>query len=196
MGDYTKIQKLEMEERQLEIYKDYMDIFSKAVNILTDEGLWVMLGTDLFLVLGDIEKTESHQVESDPDLMRNWILWEQRHALVGFLNSISDLANIEDKVPIPILQDAIAGLNPIAPFYKLLRGYHKAIAFKAAGARLGGDEDTGWGNGDKFYALPPEHRIACSILIPAAARTIYNFFTGQFRQAGTSSNIPFIPMGG
>lgn len=122
-----------------------------------EEGLWITLEIDLFLITGEIKKTDK-------------VMYAQRKAIAslfkddGFLDLLSK--NIEISVP---LVDSFKLPNPLKPFVELLLAYGDEIKEKTTVEGENGQSV------EAYAAMEPMDRAFVALVLPSTVRLFMKF---------------------
>lgn len=189
MGRPTKVQEAELfssyVEAVTEAITEIVGSSEKALNLIAEEGIWLALGYNTFIVLGQVNKT------SKP------IEYAQRvtliHTLRAFTGGAKQLQELKDlSVHIPDFKDPF-NLPPIEfqPFEGLVDWFLPPFIGESGGlltptqplqivygliqpvveaAAIKLDDDT-------FMALPFHYRVIVSLLVPGIVRSLVNILS-------------------
>lgn len=157
MGNLSKLTWSEIYENYANIAKTSVDTFGKFAKTIGEEGLWITLEIDLFLILGDVKKTDE-------------VMWEQRRFIAslfgpeGFLDLIQK--NLE--IGLPVI-GSIKLPNPLKPFVGLLLAYSTAIKKKSTVEGENGQSV------EAYAAMEPMDRAFIALVLPSTVRLFMKF---------------------
>jgi len=183
MGDYTKLEKLKMEHEQNKIYRENIKLTGdacKSIKCFTTlsmaEGLWFLMGVDLFFILGECPVVAKPGIDEEEEI-RIILKFEQRKALIEMLDGLQEMSKVN--IPIPVIGDKLEKFNPLQVPYLMVKGFHKVIK-----------RTTPKG---AYVAIPLEYRILIATTIPLAFRTAYKLMEKILTAPREDGGIPFIP---
>ena len=188
----SKVSVADRELREAEKWFAYVNAFEKSGRLIMEEGLWMGMGIDIFLVTGEVHS------------QHNPILFAQREGLVGLFSAIdamstSNIPILKDINPIGALNSFIAPLGKIVAMTLPDEGTMKKVKpvnelkfpveWIAPVTLLFDTPDLKIPLGFKavtvqnyyYPALPIQYRVVLALLVPGILRTIFKFLSSTMK---------------